>query len=46
LLQPGRRDGIDRQRFARDGANDTLEMRGTQRIQAVPSPVIVERGTR
>jgi len=46
LMQPGRRDGIDLQRFERDGAKDTVEIRGTQRIKDVPSPVIVERGTR
>jgi len=45
-MQPGRRDGIDLQRFERDGAKDTVEIRGKQRIKDVPSPVIVERGTR
>jgi hypothetical protein len=45
-MPPGRRDGIDLQRFERDGAKDTVEMRGKQRIKDVPSPVIVERGTR
>mgnify|MGYP003449816873 CR=1 FL=1 len=46
LMQPGRREGIDLQGCERDGAQDTVEMRGTQRIKARPYPVIVEPGAR
>jgi len=36
LMQPGRREGLDRQCFERDGAKDTVEIRGKQRIKDMP----------
>ncbi len=46
LMQPGRGDDIDLERFESDGTKDTVEIRGKQRIEDVPSTVIVERGAR
>src|SRR5438128_2459853 len=36
LMQPGRRDGIDLQRFERHSAEDMIEIRRKQRIEDVP----------
>jgi hypothetical protein len=46
LVQPGCRDGIDRQRFERDRTKDPVEIGRKERIEDVPSPVIMERGPR
>ena len=36
LMQPGRRNRIDLQGFEGDGAKDTVEIGGKQRIEDVP----------
>jgi hypothetical protein len=46
LRQPGGRDGRDRERFEGDSPKDPLEIGGTQHIEDVPEPVIMERGPR
>jgi hypothetical protein len=42
LRQPRRWEGVDLQRFEREGPKDLGEMGGKPRIADVPSPVIVE----
>ena len=42
LMQPGRRDAVDLQGFEGKGAKDLVEIGGKQRIENVPSPVIME----
>ncbi len=44
-MQPGCRNGIDLQCFERDRAKHPIEIGGKQRIEDVPQPVIMERGT-
>jgi hypothetical protein len=43
-MQPRRRDGVDLQRFEGKGAQDLVEIGGKERIEDVPSSVIMEGG--
>ena len=43
LMQPRGREGRDLQGVERDRTTHTVEMRGTQRIEDLPQPVIMER---
>src|SRR5262249_31853258 len=45
LMQPGGRDGRDRERFEGNGAQHLMEIGRTQRIEDVAQLVIMERGT-
>ena len=45
LVQPRGGDGIDLQRFQRDSAKHTVEIGRQQRIEDLPQPVIMQRGT-
>jgi hypothetical protein len=46
LMQPGRREGIDLQGFARDRTKYRVERSRNQRIEDMPSAVIIEGGMR
>src|SRR5678815_2669926 len=46
LVQPGGRDGIDIQGIERDRTKHAVEMRSKQRLEDLPQPVIMERGSR
>jgi hypothetical protein len=46
LMQPWGRDGLHLQRLERNRSKHTVEIRRQPRIEAVPSPVISERGPR
>jgi hypothetical protein len=43
LREPGGRDGIDRQGVERDSPKHAVQIGGTQRIEELPQPVIMER---
>jgi len=45
-MPPGSGDGRDLQRFERDRPKAPVELGGNQRIEEVPQPVSMERGTR
>jgi hypothetical protein len=45
LMEPGGRDSIDLQGIECDGAKDTSELRGKQRIENLTEAVIVQRGS-
>ena len=45
-MEPGRRARIDLQGLEGHGATHSIAMGGTQRVQDVPSPVIMESGPR
>jgi hypothetical protein len=45
LMQPRGRKGIDLQGIERDSPKHAVEMRGKPRIEDLPQPVIMERGT-
>jgi hypothetical protein len=45
-MEPGCWDGIDLERFERDGAKHLVEVGRKQRIEDVTQPVIMERGPR
>ena len=45
LMQPGRGNRIDLQRFESDRTKDRVEIGRKQRIEDVPQAVIIERGT-
>jgi hypothetical protein len=42
LMQPGGRHGIDLQGVKRDRTKHAVEIRGKQRLQDLPQPVIIE----
>src|SRR5262249_32297197 len=44
-MEPGSREGIDLQGVEGDRPKHAVEMRGKQRIEDLPQPVIMERGT-
>jgi len=46
LMPPGRRHGIAVQRFERDGTQHPMEVGRTQRLQAMPQPIVMPRGSR
>jgi hypothetical protein len=46
LMEPGRWDGVDLQRFEGNSAKDLVEIGGKQRIEDVAQAVIVECGLR
>ena len=46
LMEPGGRDGLDVQGVERDRPKHAVEMRGKQRIEELPQPVIMERCAR
>jgi hypothetical protein len=46
LMEPGGREGIHLQGVARDGPKDAVELRGTQGIEDLSQPIIMERGSR
>jgi hypothetical protein len=45
LMQPRGGDRRDLQRLQRDSAKHTVEIGGKQRIEDLPQPVIMQRGT-
>ena len=46
LMEPWCREGIDLQGVERDRAKHGVEIRGKQRIEELPQPVIMERFSR
>jgi hypothetical protein len=46
LVQPGGRDGIDRQGLQRDSTKHTVQIRRKQPIEDLPQPVIMAGGSR
>jgi len=44
LLEPGGREGLDLQGVEGDRSKHAVELRGNQRIENLPQPVIMERG--
>jgi hypothetical protein len=46
LMEPGRRNGIDLERFEGDGTKHSIEVGRKQRIQDMPQPIIMQRGAR
>src|ERR1043166_4989480 len=46
LMEPGGCQGIDLQGVKRDRTKHAVEMRGKERLQDLPQPVIMERGSR
>src|SRR5262252_4941478 len=46
LVQPGGREGIDIEGIERDRTKHSVQMRSKQRLEALPQPVIMERGAR
>jgi hypothetical protein len=46
LMEPGGREGIHLQGVERDRPEHAIELRGKQGIEALPQPIIMERGSR
>ena len=44
LMEPGGREGLDLQGVEGDSTKHAVELGGTQRLEELPQPVIMERG--